>query len=64
MADKQPMSMFDRRRAGRGDNVKFTVGESGNLAGPSADDRFSSLFKDRSSKLGGKAVKLGGKALI
>lgn len=64
MADKQPMSMFDRRRAGRGDNVKFTVGDSGNLAGPSADNRLASLFNDRSSKLGGKAFKLGGKAVI
>lgn len=62
MADKKPMSMFDRRRAGRGDNVKFTVGDSGNLAGPSADNRFASLFNDRSSNLGGKALKLGGKA--
>ncbi|MET9120015.1 hypothetical protein [Streptomyces sp. NPDC004528] len=62
MADKKPMSMFDRRRAGRGDNVKFTVGETGNLA--SADARLDALFNDRSTKLGGKAVKLGGKALI
>ncbi|MGD6750279.1 hypothetical protein [Streptomyces sp. BH105] len=64
MADKQPMSMFDRRRAGRGDNVKFTVGESGNFAGPTAVDRFASLFNNRSSKLGGKDVKLGGKAAM
>lgn len=61
---REPMSMFDRRRAGRGDNVKFTVGDSGNMSGTSAVDRFASLFNDRSSKLGGKAVKLGGKALI
>jgi hypothetical protein len=58
------MSMFDRRRAGHGDNVKFTVGDSGNMAGRSAEDRLSSLFNDRSSNLGGKAVKLGGKALM
>lgn len=58
------MSLFDRRRAGRGDNVKFTVQSGGNMAGASAEDRFASLFNDRSSKLGGKAVKLGGKALI
>ncbi|MFK0015813.1 hypothetical protein [Streptomyces sp. NPDC091027] len=64
MADKQPMSMFDRRRAGRGDNVKFTVGDRGNLAGASAEDRLTALYNDRSSKLGGKSVKLGGKALI
>ncbi|MEU7278624.1 hypothetical protein AB0A69_07520 [Streptomyces sp. NPDC045431] len=64
MADKKPMSMFDRRRAGRGDNVKFTVGDAGNLTGPTAADRFTSLFNDRSSKLGGKDLKLGGKAAI
>lgn len=59
MAEKEPMSMFDRRRAGHGDNVRFTVGETGSFA--SAETRLASLFNDRSSSLGGKAIKLGGK---
>ncbi|MEW1675616.1 hypothetical protein ACJ6WD_11205 [Streptomyces sp. VTCC 41912] len=63
MAD-EPMSLFDRRRAGRGDNVKFTVSNNGNMAGASAAVRLAALFNDRSSKLGGKSITLGGKALI
>ncbi|MFJ2114469.1 hypothetical protein ACIOEX_21685 [Streptomyces sp. NPDC087850] len=45
MADKQkqPMSMFDRRRSGRGDNVKFTVDER-----LLAQSRLANVFNDRS----------------
>ncbi|MFI1796525.1 hypothetical protein ACH427_04090 [Streptomyces sp. NPDC020379] len=49
MADK-PMSLFDRRRSGRGDNVKYTVSDDLALL---ARGRLDNLFNDRSkSKLG------------
>ncbi|WP_274916947.1 hypothetical protein [Streptomyces sp. WZ-12] len=49
MADK-PMSMFDRRRSGRGDNVKWTVSDDLALL---ARGRLDTVFNDRSkSKLG------------
>ncbi|MFI2616722.1 hypothetical protein [Streptomyces sp. NPDC018584] len=41
---KQPMSMFDRRRSGRGDNVKFTVDDR-----LLAQSRLANVFNDRST---------------
>ncbi|WP_159048617.1 hypothetical protein [Streptomyces sp. NRRL F-4489] len=45
MPDKprQPMSMFDRRRSGRGDNVKVTIDER-----LLAQSRLANVFNDRS----------------
>ncbi|MDJ0463184.1 hypothetical protein [Streptomyces sp. H27-C3] len=42
---KQPMSMFDRRRSGRGDNVKFTVDDDKLMA----QSRLANVFNDRST---------------
>ncbi|MFE9412383.1 hypothetical protein ACFYN0_26845 [Streptomyces sp. NPDC006704] len=51
MADRQtqPMSMFDRRRSGRGDNVKYTVD-----ADDLASQRLANVFNDRSTIGAGK----------
>ncbi|MEU7147090.1 MULTISPECIES: hypothetical protein [Streptomyces] len=43
-AQKQPLSLFDRRRSGRGDNVKFTVDSDRLLA----QSRLANVFNDRS----------------
>ncbi|GHB52763.1 hypothetical protein GCM10010331_45510 [Streptomyces xanthochromogenes] len=53
MADsqKQPMSMFDRRRSGRGDNVKYTV-DSDELA----SQRLANIWNDRSTIGAGKRI--------
>lgn len=60
---KQPLRLDDRRRSGAGDNVPYTVKETGNY-NPDFD-ALSPIFNDRSkkkapkSKLGGTKVRLG-----